>query len=168
MDRLIAIKGSLTEIHHALQQLLNKQNPLSALAPAALAPVLGSDFSTLHPAAKTVLRPNPVAVLNSDQMQGQMFLHSFLTYLRLVPEAFMTDGRISEEKLVRFTMSFMANNAATHWAKRHSSAIPFPFPTWAGFKAEFCLCFLEENKQDQALAKLESHSYFQGSCDVYR
>jgi hypothetical protein len=89
-----------------------------------------------------------------------MFLHSLLTYLQLVPEAFITDGCVSEEKLVRFAMSFMANNAATCWAKRRSSAIPFPFPTWAGFEAEFCLRFVEENEQDQALAKPESHSYF--------
>jgi glutamine amidotransferase-like uncharacterized protein len=27
---------------------------------------------------------------------------------------------------------------------------------------------VEENEWDQALAKLESHSYFQGSCEVYR
>jgi hypothetical protein len=27
---------------------------------------------------------------------------------------------------------------------------------------------MEENEQDQALAKLKSHSYFQGSHDIYR
>jgi hypothetical protein len=47
------------------------------------------------------------------------------------------------------------------------SAVPFPFLTWAGFEAEFRLRFVEENEQDQALAKLESHSYLQGSHDVY-
>jgi hypothetical protein len=74
-----------------------------------------------------------------------MFLHSVLTYLRLVPEAFMMDGHISEEKLVRFTMSFMAKDMAARRAERHSSAVPFLFPTWTGFEAEFHLWFVEEN-----------------------
>jgi hypothetical protein len=42
----------------------------------------------------------------------------------------------------------------------------FPFPTWTKFEAEFCLRFVEENEQDQALTKLESRSYFQGSRDI--
>jgi hypothetical protein len=41
-----------------------------------------------------------------------MFIHSDLTYLWLVPEAFMTDGHVSEEKLVRCAMSFMAKDTA--------------------------------------------------------
>jgi hypothetical protein len=41
-----------------------------------------------------------------------MFLYSVLTYYRLVPEAFMADGFISQEKLVRFAMSFMSKDAA--------------------------------------------------------
>jgi hypothetical protein len=74
-----------------------------------------------------------------------MFLHSVLTCLQLVPEAFVMDGHVSEEKLVRFTMSFIAKDMATRWAERRSSAIPFPFLTWAGFEAEFHLQFIEEN-----------------------
>jgi hypothetical protein len=97
-----------------------------------------------------------------------MFLHSVLTYYRLVPEAFMADGFVSQEKLVRFAMSFMSKDAAARWAERRASAVPFPFPTWAQFEAEFRLRFVEENEQDQALTKLESHSYFQGSRDIYR
>jgi hypothetical protein len=45
-------------------------------------------------------------------MQGQMFLYSVLTYYRLVLEAFMADGFISQEKLVQFAMSFMSKDAA--------------------------------------------------------
>jgi hypothetical protein len=65
-------------------------------------------------------------------------------------------------------MSFMSKDAAARWAERRASAVPFPFPTWAEFEAEFRLRFVEENEQDQALTKLESHSYFQGSRDIYR
>jgi hypothetical protein len=65
-------------------------------------------------------------------------------------------------------MSFMSKDAAAWWAEWHSSAVLFPFPTWAQFEAEFCLQFIEENEQDQALAKLESHLYFQGFRDIYR
>jgi hypothetical protein len=97
-----------------------------------------------------------------------MFLYSVLTYYQLVPEAFMADGFVSQEKLVQFAMSFMSKDAAAQWAERHVSAIPFPFPTWAQFEAEFRFQFVEENKQDQALTKLESHSYFQGSRDIYQ
>jgi hypothetical protein len=96
-----------------------------------------------------------------------MFLHSILTYYRLVPEAFMADGFVSQEKLVQFAMSFMSKDAAARWAERRTSAVPFLFPTWAQFEAEFQLRFVEENEQDQTLTKLESRSYFQGFHDVY-
>jgi hypothetical protein len=97
-----------------------------------------------------------------------MFLYSILTYYRLVPEAFMAEGFVSQEKLVRFAMSFMSKGAAARWVKRHASADPFPFPTWTKFEADFRLQFVEENKQDQALTKIESRSYFQGSHNIYR
>jgi hypothetical protein len=41
-----------------------------------------------------------------------MFLHSVLTYYRLVPEAFMADRLVLQEKLVRFAMSFMSKDTA--------------------------------------------------------
>jgi hypothetical protein len=65
-------------------------------------------------------------------------------------------------------MSFMSKDAAARWAERRASTVPFPFPTWAQFEAEFRVQFVEENEQDQALTKLESHLYFQGSRDIYR
>jgi hypothetical protein len=80
----------------------------------------------------------------------------------------MADGFVSQEKLVRFAMSFMLKDAAARWAERRASAVPFPFPTWAQFEAEFQLRFVEENEQDQALTKLESRSYFQGSRNIYQ
>jgi hypothetical protein len=97
-----------------------------------------------------------------------MFLYSVLTYYWLVPEAFMADGFVSQEKLVRVAMSFMSKDMAAQWVQRRASAVLFPFPTWAQFEAQFWLRFVEENEQDQALTKLESHSYFQGSRDIYR
>ncbi|KAJ7819850.1 hypothetical protein B0H14DRAFT_3472776 [Mycena olivaceomarginata] len=164
MDRLAAIEDSLESIQDALRQLLlSAQNLPPAHAPAALAPVLGPDFLAPHPAPKTVLRPNPPAVFDGNRTQGRTFLYSVLTYYQLVLEAFVADGFVLQEKLVRFTMSFMSKGAAARWAERHASADPFPFPTWTKFKAELCLRFVEENEQDQALTKLESHSYFQGS-----
>jgi hypothetical protein len=96
-----------------------------------------------------------------------MFLYSVLTYYRLVAEVFMADGFVSQEKLVRFAMSFMSKGAAARWAERHALTDPFSFPTWARFEADFCLRFVEENEQDQVLTKLESCSYFQGSHDIY-
>jgi hypothetical protein len=114
MDQLATVKGSLASIQHILERLLPiNQNPLSAPAPAAPAPALGPDFSTQL--QKKVLQPNP-PLFSMATTQGQMFLHSVLTYLQLVPEAFMTNRRISEEKL-RFIMSFMAKDAAAQWAE---------------------------------------------------
>jgi hypothetical protein len=93
--------------------LHNSQNtPLPAPAPATPAPAAGPDFFTLTPAAKSVLQPNHPAIFDGNRTQGQMFLHSILTYLRLILEAFMMDGVIMEEKLVRFTMSFMVKDSA--------------------------------------------------------
>jgi hypothetical protein len=68
-----------------------------------------------------------------------MFLYSILTYYQLVPEAFLVDGNVLQEKLFQFTMLLMLKDAAARWVKQRSSAIPFPFPTWAQFKAKFCL-----------------------------
>jgi hypothetical protein len=113
MDRLTAVEDSLKSIQNTLRQLLlNNQNLLPAPAPAVPAPAAGSDFSAPHPASKTVLRPNPPTVFDGDRMQGRTFLYSVLTYYRLVPEAFMANGFVSQEKLVRFAMSFMSKGAA--------------------------------------------------------
>jgi hypothetical protein len=68
-----------------------------------------------------------------------MFLHSVFTYLQLVLEAFMADRCVSEEKLIQFTMFYMLKDTATWWAERCLLAVPFPFLTWARFKAKFCL-----------------------------
>jgi hypothetical protein len=84
---------------------------LPAPAPATPAPAPGPDFSASHPAPKTVLRPSPLAVFDGDWTQGQTF-YSVLTYYRLVPEAFMTDGFVSQEKLIWFAMSFMSKGGA--------------------------------------------------------
>jgi hypothetical protein len=65
-----------------------------------------------------------------------MFLHSILTYFRLVPEAFMMHRHVLKEKLVRYTISFMATDAARRWAEHRSVALPFPFPTWVEFEQE--------------------------------
>ncbi|KAF8142368.1 hypothetical protein K438DRAFT_1995054 [Mycena galopus ATCC 62051] len=113
--RLTAVEDSLANIETLLLRVLhNSQNPpATAPVPAAPAPAAGPDFTTLTPAAKSVLRPNPPAVFDGDRIQGRMFLHSVLT---LVLEAFMVHGQVVEEKLVRYAMSFMARDAAGRWA----------------------------------------------------
>jgi hypothetical protein len=44
-------------------------------------------------------------------------------------EAFMRDRHMSEEKLMRYTMSFMVKGTAIWWVEHHSAAVPFPFLT---------------------------------------
>jgi hypothetical protein len=56
-----------------------------------------------------------------------MFLHSILTYYQLVPEAFMMDRNVSQEKLVWFAMSFMLKDTAARWAE-HLIGRPIPVP----------------------------------------
>lgn len=117
--------------------------------------------------AKTVLRPNPPPVFEGDRTKGRSFLHSVRVYARLLPEAFIEDGNPSEEKLIRFAMSYMSTGSAQRWAERQSSKPMFPFPTWDRFVAEFRQRFVQENEQDHALTKLESTAYHMGKRDVY-
>ena len=65
-------------------------------------------------------------------------------------------------------MSFMAKDSAQWWAEQMSGKTVFPFPTWEGFVWDFRLQFIEENKQDHALLKLESRSYHMGSQDIFK
>ncbi|KAJ7253009.1 hypothetical protein B0H12DRAFT_1293317 [Mycena haematopus] len=121
---------------------------------AAKAPDPGPGlFTSLGFGTKSVLRPNPPFVFDSDRRQGRAFLHAVRTY---VCQAFTEDGELSEGKAVRYAMSFMGKDAAQRWAERHSSRPEFPFTTWDSFLQEFRLCFVEENEQDHALLKLES------------
>jgi hypothetical protein len=46
-----------------------------------------------------------------------MFLHSVLTYYQLVPEAFMVDRNVSQERVIRFVISFMSKDAAARWTE---------------------------------------------------
>ena len=159
----------MEEAMHRLIATITNINAPPAPAPATSAPA-GSPglFADLTPATKSVLRPNPPFVFDGDRTQGRAFLHAVRTYVRLLPEAFLEGGEASEEKAIRFAMSFMAKDAAQRWAERQSAKEPFPFDSWAEFVREFRLRFVEENEQDHALAKLESRSYFMGSRDVFR
>jgi hypothetical protein len=96
-----------------------------------------------------------------------MFLYSVLTYLWLIPEAFMMNRHVVQKKLVQYAIPFMMKYATGQWVEHCSTTILFLFPTWVEFEFEFCLQFVEENEQDQALLKLETHRYFQGSHDGY-
>jgi hypothetical protein len=121
MAQLAAVEGSLESIQDTLcQLLLSTQNLPPAPSPAAPAP--GPDFSAPHPAPKTVLWLNPPAIFDGDRTQGQTFLHSVLTYYQLVLEAFMADGFVLQENLVRFTMSFMLKGVAAQWAEWYTLA----------------------------------------------
>jgi hypothetical protein len=137
MARLAAVKGSLEDIQLMLYELLlSNRNPPPAPAPAALAPAPGPDFSAPYPAPKTVLQPNPLAIFDGNQTQGQMFLYSVLIYYQLVPGAFLADGNLSQEKLVWFTISFMLKDATARWAEQSTLAVLFLLPTQAQFEAE--------------------------------
>lgn len=142
-------------------------------APASV-PLPASDEPELFPSAgatstkSTALRPNPPPAFDGDRSKGRAFLHAVRTYVHLVPEAFHVHGEPSEEKAVRFGMSYMSLDSAQRWAERAGNRTPFPFPTWDSFVTEFKSRFVQENEQDQALMKLESREYFMGTKDVFR
>ena len=167
--RMTAIEGQLAKVLNLLENQIPPAAPVPDPSLAAPAPDPGPGFfHNAAPATKSVLRPNPPFVFDGDRTQGRAFLHAVRTYARLVPEAFAEGAQPSEEKLVRYAMSFMAKDSAQRWAERHSSKEPFPFPTWDSFVTEFRLRFVEENEQDHALLKLESRAYHMGVRDVFK
>jgi hypothetical protein len=83
-----------------------------------------------------------------------------------MPEAFVESRELSEEKVVRYAMSFMAKDSAQRWVEHQSAKPVFLFPTFEAFLTEFRLRFIEENKQDHALIKLESCSDHMGSSGI--
>ena len=104
------IEERMARIEEALYSLIGhttlRPNP-PAPVPAAPAPTESPGlFADITPASKSVLRPNPPFVFDGDRTQGWA-LHAVKTYVRLLPEAFLEDGTTSEEKAVRFAMSFM-------------------------------------------------------------
>ena len=164
LDRLEKAINALTTL---VQQNQRSPSPADSLADPA-PPASPGPFSDITPEAKSVLRPNPPFVFDGDRSQGRAFLHAVRTYARLLPEAFVEGGQPSEQKLVRYALSYMAKDAAQRWAERQSSKPDFPFPTWDSFVTEFRLRFVEENEQDHAMNKLESRVYHMGSRDVYK
>ncbi|CAK5266540.1 unnamed protein product [Mycena citricolor] len=165
--QLSALETSIQNIEAVLNRLLNQQPPAPALAPApAVGPGVsaGSQSNTVRP----LIRPNPPFLFDGDRTLGKSFLHSVKQYWRLLPEAFFVNGVVAEEKVVRFTLSYMSKDSAASWSERMSERTPFPFPTWALFVTEFKLRFVEENEQDHALAQLETHQYYMGSRNVFK
>ncbi|CAK5282124.1 unnamed protein product [Mycena citricolor] len=151
--------GNLEEAMQRIEGLLNNfiiehQQPAPVPAPS--------------PALETLIRPNPPFAFDGDRTQGKTFLHSVKQYWRLLPEAFHVNGVVSEERVVRFALSYMSKDSAASWSERMSERLVFPFPTWSSFVAEFKLRFVEENEQDHALARLETHAYYMGSRDVFK
>ncbi len=164
--RLDRLERALIALTQTVQQNVRSQSPAASLADPA--PPAGPGlFSDVTPETKSVLRPNPPFVFDGDRTRGRAFLHAVRTYARLLPEAFVENGEPSEQKLVRFALSFMAKDAAQRWAERQSAKREFPFATWESFAAEFRLRFVEENEQDHAMNKLESRAYHMGSRSVY-
>ncbi|CAK5263364.1 unnamed protein product [Mycena citricolor] len=167
-QRLSALETSITNIEAVLTRLITQQQqPPPAPAPAP-APAAGPGVSAGASSARPLIRPNPPFVFDGDRTLGKSFLHSVKQYWRLLPEAFFESGVVSEEKVVRFTLSYMSKDSAASWSERMSERTPFPFPTWTLFVTEFKLRFVEENEQDHALARLETHLYYMGLRDVFK
>ncbi|CAK5282139.1 unnamed protein product [Mycena citricolor] len=163
--------GNLEEAMQRIEGLLNNfiiehQQPAPVPAPS---PAVGPGvFTGQQASSRPLIRPNPPFAFDGDRTQGKTFLHSVKQYWRLLPEAFHVNGVVSEERVVRFALSYMSKDSAASWSERMSERLVFPFPTWSSFVAEFKLRFVEENEQDHALARLETHAYYMGSRDVFK
>ncbi|CAK5270684.1 unnamed protein product [Mycena citricolor] len=166
-QRLSALETSIQNIEAVLTCLISQQQQPPAPAPAP-APAAGPGVSTGASPACPLICPNPPFSFDGDRTLGKSFLHSVKQYWRLLPEAFFVNGAVSAEKVVRFALSYMSKDSAASWSERMSKCTPFPFPTWAVFVTEFKLRFVEENEQDHALARLETHQYYMGSRDVFK
>ncbi|KAF7372853.1 Reverse transcriptase-RNase H-integrase [Mycena sanguinolenta] len=168
-----AVEAHLDRLEGLLERFLqhtvnSAPAPTPAPAPPAPGPVGGPGlFENVHPTAKSVLRPNSLFVFDGDCTKGRSFLHSVRQYARLLPEAFLDAGEPSEEKVVRFAMTYMSNGAAQRWVERQCDKTIFPFDTWDAFVQEFRLRFVGENEQDHALQKLESRDYYMGTRDIF-
>ncbi|CAK5263880.1 unnamed protein product [Mycena citricolor] len=148
------------------KQRLGTTSPSAAPAPPLAA---GPGVFTGQAAnSRPLIRPNPPFAFDGDRTQGKTFLYSIKQYWRLLPEAFHVNGVVSEERVVRFALSYMSKDSAASWSERMSDRLVFPFPTWSSFVAKFKLRFVQENKQDHALARLETHAYYMGSRDVFK
>ncbi|CAK5270163.1 unnamed protein product, partial [Mycena citricolor] len=164
-QRLSALETSIQNIEAVLTCLISQQQQPPAPAPA---PAAGPGVSTGTSPARPLIRPNPPFSFDGDRTLGKSFLHSVKQYRCLLPEAFFVNGAVSEGKVVRFALSYMSKDSAASWSERMSERTPFPFPTWALLVTEFKLRFVEENEQDHALARLETHLYYMGSRDVFK
>ncbi|CAK5268939.1 unnamed protein product [Mycena citricolor] len=167
-------KQRLGNLEEAMQQMegllhnliIEQQQPSPAPAPS---PAVGPGVSTGQQASsRPLICPNPPFAFDGDRTQGKTFLHSVKQYWRLLPEAFHVNGVVSEERVVRFALSYMSKDSAASWSERMSERLVFPFPTWSSFVAKFKLRFVKENEQDHALARLETHAYYMGSRDVFK
>jgi hypothetical protein len=170
-DDLATIGQRMTRLEVLLNRLLEKEE--QDLAPHQNAQsddsaLLGNNTANLPAVPRPAsLRPNPPAAFDGDRTKGRAFLHAVRTYAQLVPEAFHSSGKLSEEKVVRFALSYMSEGSAQRWAQRASEKAIFPFPTWDIFASDFRLRFVQENEQHHAIAKLESTGYFMGRRDVF-
>ncbi|CAK5284711.1 unnamed protein product [Mycena citricolor] len=168
-QRLGNLEESMQRIEGLLDSLLRSQvQPPPAPAPAPPPAAGPGVFNGQAANSRPLIRPNPPFAFDGDRTQGKTFLHSVKQYWRLLPEAFHVNGVVSEERVVRFALSYMSKDSAASWSERMSERLVFPFLTWSSFVAEFKLRFVEENEQDHALARLETHAYYMGSRDVFK
>nr|GAT49015.1 gag protein [Mycena chlorophos] len=158
-QRMARLEAMMLKMYNTIE---GKQEPTKTRAPQSDGLHFGKDTNV----RATALRPNPPSKFDGDRSKGRAFLHSVRTYVRLVPELFQIDGNPSEDKAIRFALSYMSDSSAQKWAERHGGE-DLPWDSWGDFVAEFKLRFVEENEQDHAIAKLESREYYQGRRDVF-
>ena len=124
-ERMDRIEENLERLTRLLMQQPHANSPVPT--PAVPAPAADPGlFADISPGTKSVLRPNPPFIFDGDRSRGRVFLHAVRSYIRLLPEAFLENNEPSEEKAVRFAMSFMAKDAAQRWAERQKLQGPLP------------------------------------------
>jgi Retrotransposon gag protein/Zinc knuckle len=109
-------------------------------------------------------RPPPPALpseFDGDRSQGQAFLNSCQTYIRLSPDSFLSD-----EIKITWALSYMKTGRAAKWAARvfkwEEDNEGYPkFLDWNEFRTEFRKDFCPAHSDVAAINKLESTTYYQ-------
>ena len=146
-----------------IAQRLGIQVPGATAQPEQAAPA-----PLFPPPTKNLLHPNSPPMFDGDRAKGRAFLHAVRTYVNLRPEAFLVNGQHSDERVIRFAMSFMSEGAAHRWAQRQYQFNTFPFALWDEFVTEFSARFVEQNEAEHAVQKLEGTGYHMGKKDIWK
>jgi Retrotransposon gag protein/Zinc knuckle len=117
-----------------------------------------------HTPSSHVKPANPTE-FSGDHMKGRAFLNSCNLYFALAPNQFADD-----QAKIMWAFSFMKSEQALCFVDRkmrmYNVVGSLTYATWQEFTQEFVADFCPKNEVQTSRTKLETVTYFQGSCMV--